>query len=195
MIFTSDNGPWLSLGQRGGTAYPFRGGKSSHFEGGFRVPTVMRWPGRIPADTVQSEVASFVDVYPTLSALSGRSLPRGRVFDGFDLTPLLEARPNATTPHDVLFYNVDAVRRGSWKWVEDMLFDLDADPGETTDRSAAFPAVAAELRGLVEAHRQDQDQSGRPLGDGRQAAQPMGCTDPSARNHDRRAVVDDGSCR
>lgn len=193
ILFTSDNGPWTTLGDRGGTAYPFRGGKSSHFEGGFRVPTIMRWPGRIPDATTQHAVASFVDLYPTLSALSGRALPRDRQFDGHDLTAVLEGSPDS--PHDALFYNVDAVRRGAWKWVEGMLFDLDADPGETTDLAETEPALADDLRTLVQDHRRDLEESGRPLGTPAALTLPMGCTDPDARNFDRRAEVDDGSCR
>lgn len=194
VLFTSDNGPWRSQGERAGTAYPFAGGKSSYLEGGFRVPTVVRWPGRVPAGTTQPNMASFIDVYPTLAALSGGGLPRDRVFDGTDITAMFE-NPAAPSPHELLFYNVSAVRRGPWKWVENQLFHLENDPGETTDLTKQEPELAAELKGLVEAHRVDQEENQRRVGTLETTPREMGCTDPEARNYDDDAEIDDGSCR
>ena len=75
VIFTADNGPWLSYGDHAGSAGIYREGKGTSFEGGIRVPALMRWPGRIPAGTTCDELASTIDVLPTVAALIGEALP------------------------------------------------------------------------------------------------------------------------
>ena len=75
VVFTSDNGPWLSYGNHGGSAGPLREGKGTMFEGGYRVPCVMRWPGKIPAGTSCDELAATMDLFPTIAGLIGATVP------------------------------------------------------------------------------------------------------------------------
>ena len=119
VIFTSDNGPWLTQGQHGGSALPLRNGKGTTWEGGMREPCIMRWKGRIPAGKVCNELAGTIDVAPTLAGLAGTALPAGRVIDGKDILPLMTAQEGAKTPHEFYFYwnaeTLQAVRSGQWK--------------------------------------------------------------------------------
>ncbi|GAB4163585.1 MAG: sulfatase [Planctomycetota bacterium] len=102
VIFTADNGPWLSYGDHAGSAGPFREGKGTEFEGGIREPTIFRWPKRIPAGTTCDELASTIDVLPTVAALIGADLPGHRI-DGKDLRPLLFGEEGARSPHEVFY--------------------------------------------------------------------------------------------
>ncbi len=103
VIVTSDNGPWAGYGIDAGSAGLLRGSKGTVYEGGVRVPAVMRWPGRIPAGMVTSEVASIMDIFPTLANLSGGERPKDRVIDGRDLQPLW-TEPDKATGHDALYF-------------------------------------------------------------------------------------------
>ncbi|MEE9370133.1 MAG: sulfatase, partial [Sedimentisphaerales bacterium] len=84
VIFTSDNGPWLAYGDHGGSALPLREGKGTTWEGGMREPCIMRWPGKIPAGAVCSELSTAMDILPTFANLAGAKLPRKRI-DGKDI--------------------------------------------------------------------------------------------------------------
>ena len=119
VVFTSDNGPWLSYGNHAGSAGPFREGKGTSFEGGIRVPCIVRWPGRIPAGRVTDDPWMTIDVLPTVAGLVGAPL-HGRKIDGRDVWPLIEGRAGASNPHPAYFiyYNVgelQAVIAGRWK--------------------------------------------------------------------------------
>ena len=119
VIFTSDNGPWLSYGDHGGSALPLREGKGTCYEGGVRVPFLARWPGTIPPAAVRDEPVASIDVLPTLAALAGAPLPALPI-DGRDIGPLLRGDPGARSPHDALFFYYDddqlqAMRAGRWK--------------------------------------------------------------------------------
>jgi arylsulfatase A-like enzyme len=119
VIFTSDNGPWLSYGDHAGSAGPFREGKGTAFEGGVRVPCVMRWPGRIPAGRVCDLPLMTIDVLPTVAHQVGAALPVTPI-DGLDVWPLLAGQPGATNPHPAYFFyyntgELHAVRSGDWK--------------------------------------------------------------------------------
>ena len=103
VIYTSDNGPWAGYGIDAGSAGLLRGSKGTVFEGGIRVPAIMRWPGRIPAGAVTSEVASIMDIFPTLAALAGGEPPRDRMIDGRDLQPLWD-EPGEATGHESLYF-------------------------------------------------------------------------------------------
>jgi arylsulfatase A-like enzyme len=184
VIFTSDNGPWLSYGNHAGSAGPFREGKGTAFEGGVRVPFVARWPGRIPAGAVGRLPAMTIDLLPTLAALAGAPLPAGRTIDGRDMWPLMTGRAGAQAPHDALYFywggELHAVRSGSWKlhvphpyasleaaggdgspgtYVRKemplSLFDLETDAGETTNVADRNPAVVEQLLAYVERARAD----------------------------------------
>ena len=78
VIFTSDNGPWLIFNEHGGSAGLLRGGKGSTWEGGVRVPAIMRWPGHIPADVPTSAIASNIDLFTTILKLAGAEVPKDR---------------------------------------------------------------------------------------------------------------------
>jgi len=119
VVFTSDNGPWLSYGDHGGSAGPLREGKGTSYEGGVRVPFLARWPGRVPAGLVQDQPAATIDLLPTFAALAGAKPPT-RPIDGLDIRPLLFGEPDARSPHEALFFyyadgQLQAMRSGPWK--------------------------------------------------------------------------------
>jgi uncharacterized sulfatase len=111
VIFTSDNGAWFE-GDNG----PYRDGKGSTWEGGYRVPLVAWWPGRLPAGTVSNALSMNIDLLPTIAALAGSNVPEGHVLDGRDIWPVLNG---GDSPHDVLYFfdneNIAAVRTPRWK--------------------------------------------------------------------------------
>jgi arylsulfatase A len=156
VLFTSDNGPWLTLKDRdqAGTALPLRDGKFTTYEGGMREPCVAWWPGTIPEGVECGELASTIDLLPTLANLAGAELPQGQPMDGKDIVPLLKANPGAKSPHDAFCYfkmgYAEAVRRGKWKLRhaadgEPELYDLHEDIGETTNLAATMPDLVSEL--------------------------------------------------
>lgn len=121
VLFTSDNGPWLSYGKHAGSSGGLREGKGTCWEGGIRVPFLARWPGKIPAGRIVREPAMTIDVFPTVARLLGAELPKRRI-DGQDLWPLLTAQPGAKSPHDSLFFyflsnELQAMRSGDWKLI------------------------------------------------------------------------------
>ena len=184
VIFTSDNGPWLSYGNHGGSAGGFREGKGTAFEGGVRVPFIARWPGRIPKGTVSHQPAMTIDLLPTLARLAGATVPRDRITDGLDIWPLLSDPRHAASPHDALYFywgtELHAVRSGRWKLhlahpyqaldqagadgtpgkyvrrqIGVSLFDMDRDPGESTNVADRHADVVARLMHYVERARED----------------------------------------
>lgn len=116
VVFTSDNGPWHIFRHHAGTSAMFRGAKGGAFEGGMRVPTIMRWPGKLKKGTVM-EMGSALDLLPTFCALSGTELPDDRNYDGYDISPLLFG--TGESPREEMFYytwnSVFAVRKGAYK--------------------------------------------------------------------------------
>jgi arylsulfatase A-like enzyme len=119
VIVTSDNGPWLSYGDNGGSSGPLREGKGTSWEGGVREPCVMRWTGRIPPGTVCTELAATIDVLPTFAALAGAEVPHDRIIDGKDIRPLIFGEAGAKCPHEAYYYywnhELQAIRSGPWK--------------------------------------------------------------------------------
>lgn len=119
VIFTSDNGPWLSYGNHAGSAGPLREGKGTAFDGGHREPFIARWPGKIPAATECNEPAMTIDLFPTIARLTGAKLPEQKI-DGLDIWPLLAGESGARNPHDGYYFyyganELQAVRSGDWK--------------------------------------------------------------------------------
>lgn len=171
VIFTSDNGPWLVKGADAGSALPLRGGKGSTWEGGVRVPTIARWPGKIPARTVCDAVAGTIDLLPTAVALAGGKLPAEPVIDGRDISPLLFGQTKQS-PRQAHYYfagyNLQAVRQGAWKLAltaqpETMgrsagsdaqrnprLYNLDQEIGEQTNLADKHPEIVAMLQTLAQ---------------------------------------------
>lgn len=184
VIFTSDNGPWLSYGNHAGSALPLREGKGTMFDGGCREPFIARWPGRIPAGTVCSEVAATIDLLPTLAGLAGAPLPDHRI-DGKDIWPLLSNPKNAKSPHEyyAMYYGreLQAVRSGEWKLhfphsyrslrgepgrdglpgpyiqkrTELELYNLQTDIGESRNVAADHPEIVKRLQRYAAAIRED----------------------------------------
>jgi arylsulfatase len=121
VVYSSDNGPWLSYGNHAGSAGPLREGKGTTWEGGVRVPMVARWPCTIPAGSVCKEPAMTIDILPTVAKCIGAALPRLPI-DGLDIGPLLRNEPGAKSPHEALYFyyltnELQAVRSGKWKLV------------------------------------------------------------------------------
>ncbi len=118
VIFFSDNGPFLSYGEHAGSARPLREGKLTAFEGGVRVPCLVRWTGRVPAGRVSPVPFMAIDWMPTLTELVG-GRPPTRKIDGRSARALLLGEPGATSPHEFLFFysgtSLHAVRSGPWK--------------------------------------------------------------------------------
>ena len=118
VIYTSDNGPWLIFGDHGGSAGPLRGGKKQLFEGGVRVPCVMRWPQRIPPGAVCRDLVTAMDILPTVALLAGGKLSTLPI-DGHDIRPLMWGCDDAKPPTDAFYYywqsELHAVRSGRWK--------------------------------------------------------------------------------
>jgi arylsulfatase A-like enzyme len=151
VMFLSDNG-----GSGNGGNGPLRGGKGSLFEGGLRVPLIARWPGQIPANTQTAAFLTTLEIFPTLLAAAGAKPPPSLALDGFDMLPVLQTE--STPPRNEMFWqtrDAKAARVGPHKWVESPkgggLFDLSTDPGETTDLSAAKPAVVGRIKGRLAA--------------------------------------------
>jgi len=118
-VFTSDNGPWLSYGDHAGSAVPLREGKGTTFEGGVRVPCVVRWPRRVPAGTVCAQPVMTIDLFPTIAEAIGAELPALPI-DGESMLSLLTAEPGSTSPQAAYFFwyhraELEAVRAGRWK--------------------------------------------------------------------------------
>ena len=141
VIFVSDNGAGS-----GGDSGPLRGRKGRMFEGGVRVPFLMRWPGQIAPGTVSNEFVTALEVFPTLAAAAGTEIPQDVVLDGFDMLPVLQGR--AKSPREVMFWERQGeygARVGKWKLVDSRrgggLFDLAEDPGELNDLSEELPRV------------------------------------------------------
>ena len=117
VVFTSDNGPFLSYGEHAGSAGPLREGKLTAFSGGVDVPCVMRWPARVPAGRVTDELVTTMDLYVSFARLSGAALPSAKI-DGTDLTPFLLGEKGAKGREAFWFYSgeeLQAVRFGDWK--------------------------------------------------------------------------------
>ncbi len=118
VIFTSDNGPWLSYGDHAGLALPLREGKGTTWDGGQREPCIMRWPGKIPAGHMCKEPLMTIDILPTIAEIVDCKLP-DHIIDGKTIWPLMSGQPNAKNPHDALYFywgnDLQAVRSGKWK--------------------------------------------------------------------------------
>nr|WP_299381100.1 sulfatase [Allomuricauda sp.] len=200
VIFTSDNGPWIEPSanrvpeardsrKQSGTAEPLRGMKMTSWEGGFRVPCIVRYPARIKPGQVSDELVTNMDLFPTFTFLAGMDLPKNRKIDGKDMMPLLTGQTTESA-HEAFYYykytHLDAVRNNRYKLVfarpakpkdigwygrlqtelkTPMLFDLKLDMGETKDVSAQHPEIVAHLEQLAENMREDLGDKGQ-LGKG-----------------------------
>ncbi|MCA9029044.1 MAG: sulfatase-like hydrolase/transferase, partial [Planctomycetaceae bacterium] len=103
VIYTSDNGPWLSYGDHAGSAYPLREGKGTAWDGGVRVPCIMSWPGQVPAARTTREPAMTIDLVPTVAELIGGELPEHGV-DGKSILPLIRGEEGAKSPQEAYYF-------------------------------------------------------------------------------------------
>ncbi len=156
VLFTSDNGPWMTYGNHAGSTGGLRESKGSSFEGGQRVPCIVRWPGTVPAGTICNQLASAIDIWPTLAGLSGASLP-SHTIDGVDILPLMRNVPGANPRKYFLYYyqinSLEAIRNERFKLVlphpgmntDGCVPGNDGKPGHTKG-NYPFPFALYDLR-------------------------------------------------
>ena len=192
VIFTSDNGPWLSYGNHGGSAGVLRGGKFDVWEGGFRVPAIMSWPGVIPSESVNNNLIHTMDILPTLIAITGALLPKNKI-DGVNVLSSLRGGEMNELQKRIFYYfggsKIKAVRKGEWKYVfghnggivtepgidgingktkrvyhEEALYNLISDISEQDNLIAQFPERAARLKKAGEIFELKIKAEARPIG-------------------------------
>ena len=188
VLLSSDNGPETTSVVHMRADYdhdgtkPWRGMKRDAWEGGHRVPLIVRWPGHVKSGSTSDQLASLTDVMATLAAITGAELPHNSAEDSFNLLPVLEGHATASIRPYLLTQAFSgqrtlSIRRGSWKYIDHrgsggnnyanpelkrfalpeaapeapgQLYDLASDPGETTNLYFKHPAIAAELKALLE---------------------------------------------
>ena len=192
VVFASDNGPWLSYGNHAGSARPLREGKFTTFEGGQRVPGIVRWPDRLEGNRVSNAVVTAMDLLPTIAAITGAALPTWPI-DGRNVLPILDGSPGGASPLASMYFyagaELQAVRAGQWKLhlphgyetvtepgmdgdpgqeasraIPLSLFDLDTDRGETTDLSEQHPDLVSDLMSAAAVFDADLKKNQRPPG-------------------------------
>ena len=187
VIWTSDNGA-PTTGKPGdpsrGSNEPLFGAGYTTAEGGFRLPTIFWWPGRIPGRTTCDEMATAMDLMPTFALLAGAGPPDDRVIDGKDIRPLLFAEPGARSPHEVFYYyrgdQLQAVRSGPWKLFvplakprrhphhrgpgpsPPLLFNVVEDTGSERNLADRHPGIVERLEQLAEQGRAELGDVDRP---------------------------------
>jgi len=177
VIYTSDNGPWLQMGNHGGSADPLSLGKGNTFDGGQRVFCLMTWPAVIPKGSICSEMVSAIDFLPTFAYIAGSDLPKNKI-DGLNVYPLLTAEKNAVSPHEAIYFYggnaPHAIRVGNWKYhlkhpfwqtiipgkdgfrgsgqkyvLEPALYDLSEDIAEQNNLIKDNPELAQKMRKML----------------------------------------------
>ncbi len=191
VLFASDNGPWLNFGNHAGSAGPLREGKGTMWEGGCRVPGIIRWPGHVAAGAVCDRIAATIDILPTFAEIAGAPRPRRKI-DGVSILPLLRGDRGADPRTTYWLYygqTLTGVREGKWKLqlphesrtyegytpgrdgipgktgtrkLELALYDLESDVGEQTNLAARFPEVVARLQQIAASARADLGDTGKP---------------------------------
>ena len=183
VIFTSDNGPWLNFGNHAGSTGGLREGKGTSFEGGQRVPTIMKWPKVIPSGSISNKITATIDILPTIAKIVSSKLPDHKI-DGVDILPILEGNMKSNPRNHLYYYygknNLEAIRKDNWKLVfshksrsyknvlpgndghpglyseiiaDYALYNLRRDPGEEYDVQDLYPSIVKELENLAEIAR------------------------------------------
>lgn len=182
VMFTSDNGPWISYGDHAGST-PFREAKATSFDGGKRSACIVKYPGAIKPGSASDQAWCSIDILPTFAELAGAELPQNPV-DGKDVFELISGKPGAVNPHEYYPFSIGSklqgIISGNGRWklhlphkyrtlkepgkdgkpgkhrnakIELSLFDMKNDPHETTNVLEKFPDIAAKMKNLAEAHR------------------------------------------
>jgi len=174
VIFTSDNGPWLTEFEDGGSAGPLKDGKGTWWEGGFRVPAIVRMPGKVKP-SIQNDIVASMDLFPTFLHMAGIPTPQGVVLDGVDQSSFFFEE--AGSARDEMFYwwgsELMAVRKGPWKYyfktIKDqylptvqietpetpLLYNLETDISEKFNKANAHPEIVRQLMDLAEEHKRN----------------------------------------
>lgn len=172
VMFSSDNGPWLSFETHGGSAGPLRAGKGTTFEGGQRVPTIFWWPGKVKPGVV-TELGSTLDMLATIASLTGTKSPQDRKLDSYDLSPVLLG--TGASPRNEMFYwtnaELHAVRSGPWKLHVKMrepinygrevvlaqpeLYHIERDISEAYNVADQHPEIVQRLLTMMKDHQAD----------------------------------------
>ena len=182
VIYTSDNGPWnqdrYTKRKKGhpvgsifwGEAGPLRNGKGSPYEGGYRLPCIVRWPAKVPAERTSDAIFATIDFLPTFANLCGFEVPKDRRIDGIDQTKLLLGKTKSG--REDFYFNKAGYRLGKWKYLKpnahfhgyaveetrkkvDELYDLEADLGERNNLAEKHPEIVAKLKARMEAAEKD----------------------------------------
>ena len=184
-IFTTDNGPWLNFGNHAGSSGGLREGKLSSWEGGQRVPFIIRWPGNTPEGTVSNKLACAIDLLPTFASITNGKLSDNKI-DGVDITSLWKGDLEASPRETILYYfgknNLNGVRKGNWKLVlphtyssynakpgndghggkkiktvveKPELYNMMRDPGERFNVIESYPEKVLELMEVIEKSRKE----------------------------------------
>jgi arylsulfatase A-like enzyme len=183
VIFTTDNGPWTLFGNHGGSAGGLREAKLTSWEGGQRVPFIVKWPNHIPEGKICNKLACSIDLLPTFAHLTNGKLPENKI-DGVDISALFKGIFDETPRETILYYlgtnNLNAVRKGNWKLVlphtyssvipgkdgyagtskrmkveAPELYNMRNDPGERINVSNAHPEKVEEIMRVVEKARKE----------------------------------------
>lgn len=185
VIFTTDNGPWLNFGNHAGSTGGLREGKGTSFEGGQKVPCIIKWPGMVPEGTICNKLASTIDLFPTLAEITAATLPENKI-DGVSILSLLKGDQESNPREEFLYYyrrnSLEAVRIRDWKLVLPHehrsyvgvppgkdgwpgpyatgqtgleLYDLRRDPGERYNVLNEYPDIVQQLQDLVNKARLD----------------------------------------
>lgn len=184
-IFTTDNGPWLNYGNHAGSSGGLREGKTTSWEGGQRVPMIIRWPGKIPAGRVSNKLSCNIDIFPTIAEIVNAPLPQHPI-DGVSMQAVWRGDQEQTPRKELYYYfrknHLNAVRKDQWKLVfphtygsynappgndgrggkrvstkidSIELYNLVRDPGEAYNVAALYPEVIEELQAVAERAREE----------------------------------------
>jgi arylsulfatase len=185
VIFTTDNGPWLNYGNHAGSSGGLREGKTTSWEGGQRVPFIIKWPGMTPEGVICNKLSCTIDIFPSIAEIVGADLPDHKI-DGVSLTELWKGNFEAGPREEMLFYfntnNLNAVRKGNWKLVfphtfnsyhalpgndgrggrrirttvdSPELYNMMRDPGEEYNVIELYPEIAGELQEVAARAREE----------------------------------------